>query len=250
MKHLYGLIGFPLKHSFSSHFFNDKFNNEGIKAEYRNYEIEDVNDLKEIIFNNPELKGLNVTIPYKESVISLLNELSPIAEDINAVNVIKIRRDVNSIELIGHNTDYIGFLNSFSKLINKRYHKSALVLGTGGASKAICKVLDNLKITWKYVSRHPIPNNYTYDDLTEEIIINNKIIINTTPLGMFPEVNIFPKIIYSALTPQHFLYDLIYNPKETIFLQKGRVKGCTTKNGQEMLYLQALAAWEYWSEEE
>lgn len=247
----YGLIGFPLKHSFSSKFFNEKFKEENIDAEYLNFEIEHIFDLRKILVSNPHLKGLNVTIPYKEAVITFLDDISPVAKEIGAVNVIKIERsfgDTYSYKLIGYNTDYIGFKESISPLINPKYHQSALVLGTGGASKAVCKVLDVLGIKWSYVSRQAKENSYTYETITPEIIAENNIIINTTPLGTFPSVENYPQLPYSSLTPHHLLYDLVYNPSETAFLKKGKEMGASVKNGAEMLRLQALAAWEIWME--
>ena len=247
----YGLIGFPLKHSFSSKFFNEKFKEESIDAEYLNFEIEHIFDLRKILVFNPHLKGLNVTIPYKEAVITFLDDISPVAKEIGAVNVIKIERgfgDTYGYKLIGYNTDYIGFKESISPLINPKYHQSALVLGTGGASKAICKALDALAIGWTYVSRQAKENSYTYEMLTPEVITENNIIINTTPLGTFPSVENYPQLPYSSLTPHHLLYDLVYNPSETVFLKKGKEMGATVKNGAEMLRLQALAAWEIWLE--
>ncbi|MDD3356071.1 MAG: shikimate dehydrogenase [Dysgonamonadaceae bacterium] len=247
----YGLIGFPLKHSFSSKFFNKKFKEEKIDAEYLNFEIEHIFDLRKILLFNPHLKGLNVTIPYKEAVITFLDDISPVAKEIGAVNVIKIERsfgDTYGYKLIGYNTDYIGFKESISPLINPKYHQSALVLGTGGASKAICKALDSLAIGWTYVSRQAKENSYTYEMLTPEVITENNIIINTTPLGTFPSVENYPQLPYSSLTPHHLLYDLVYNPSETVFLKKGKEMGATVKNGAEMLKLQALAAWEIWME--
>ncbi len=249
----YGLIGYPLQHSFSSKFFNEKFEKESIDAEYLNFEIADIHELRRVIVFNPHLKGLNVTIPYKEEVIPYLDEISPVAKDIGAVNVIKIERSFGNTygyKLIGHNTDYIGFKKSIAPLIQPEQHQNALVLGTGGASKAVCKALESLGIEWKYVSRSAKENQYTYDMLTPEIIAENNIIVNTTPLGTFPKVDEHPQLPYSSLTPHHLLYDLVYNPSETSFLKKGKEMGAWTKNGLEMLQLQALAAWEIWNENE
>lgn len=249
----YGLIGFPLEHSFSSKFFNEKFKKEKVNAEYLNFEIEHIFDLRKIIVFNPHLKGLNVTIPYKEAVITFLNDISPVAKEIGAVNVIKIDRsfgDTYGYKLKGYNTDYIGFKNSIQPLIHPNHHQQALVLGTGGASKAVCKALESLNIDWTYVSRTSKEGAHTYDTLTTEILSDNKIIVNTTPLGTFPNIDDCPDIPYSSLTPQHLLYDLVYNPSETTFLKKGKQMGATTKNGGEMLELQALAAWDIWEERE
>ena len=246
----FGLIGYPLQHSFSSKFFNEKFERENIEAEYVNFEIEDIHELRRVIVFNPHLKGLNVTIPYKEVVIPFLDEISPVAKDIGAVNVIQIERNFGNTygyKLIGHNTDYIGFKNSIAPLIQLEQHQKALVLGTGGASKAVCKALDSLGIKWKYVSRSAKDNQYTYDVLTPKIIAENNIIVNTTPLGTFPNIEEYPQLPYDSLTPNHLLFDLVYNPIETAFLKKGKEMGATIKNGAEMLELQALAAWEIWN---
>lgn len=246
---MYGLIGYPLQHSFSSKYFNNKFRQEGIDAEYLNFEIEDLSELRRILVFNPHLKGLNVTIPYKEGVIAFLDDISPEAKRIGAVNVIKIERSFGNTygyKLRGYNTDYIAFKNSIAPFINTEYHTRALVLGTGGASKAVCCALEELGIEWTYVSRNPKDGAFTYDALTPEILANNKIIVNTTPLGTFPNVEGAPIIPYHALTDQHLLYDLVYNPSETTFLKKGRAMGATIKNGEEMLQLQALASWDIW----
>lgn len=246
----YGLIGYPLQHSFSAKFFNEKFLLENIDAEYLNFEIEHIFDLRKILVFNPHLKGLNVTIPYKEAVITFLDDISPVAKEIGAVNVIKIERssdEPNTYKLIGHNTDYIGFKDSLEPLIQPEYHHKALVLGTGGASKAVCKALETLRIEWTYVSRNPREGAYTYDTLTPKMVTGNKIIINTTPLGTFPKVEACPNIPYSALSPQHLLFDLVYNPAETTFLKNGKQMGTAIKNGAEMLELQALAAWDIWT---
>lgn len=246
---MYGLIGYPLQHSFSSKFFNEKFQQEGIDAEYVNFEIEHIHELRNTLVFNPHLKGLNVTIPHKEAVIPFLDEISTEAREIGAVNTIKIERSFGNTyayKLKGYNTDYIGFKNSIEPLINPDIHRQALVLGTGGASKAVCKALGDLGIAWTYVSRNPREGALTYDSLTLDTIAANKIIINTTPLGTFPNVEVSPNIPYHALTSQHLLYDLVYNPAETAFLKQGRDMRATTKNGAEMLELQALATWDIW----
>lgn len=249
----YGLIGFPLQHSFSAKFFNKKFQQEEIDAAYLNFEVEHIHDLSKVIASNPHLRGLNVTIPHKEAVIPFLDEISSIAKRIGAVNVIRVERGSGNscnYKLKGYNTDYIGFKDSIAPLITPGYHKQALVLGTGGASKAVCCALDALGITWIYVSRTPREDAFTYDTLTPEILTKNKLLINTTPLGTFPNIDDFPNIPYHALTDKHLLYDLVYNPAETVFLKKGHRMGAATKNGEEMLHLQALAAWDIWTEEE
>lgn len=246
----YGIIGFPLKHSFSSKFFTDKFRREDIDAEYLNFEIEDILDIRRVILFNQHLKGLNITIPYKEKIIPFLHELSPEARKIGAVNVIKVHRkagDMYYYELTGYNTDYIGFKKSIIPLLNPSTHVKALVLGTGGASKAVSQALTDLNIDWLHVSRSPGKERIQYSELTPEIMSAYTIIINATPVGTFPETGNCPSIPYSQLTPRHLLYDLVYNPEETLFLKKGKEHGTIIKNGREMLELQALAAWEIWN---
>ena len=245
----YGLIGFPLKHSFSAEFFAEKFRRENIDAEYLNFEIEDIQEIRHIILFNQKLKGLNVTIPYKEQVIPFLDEISPEAQKIGAVNVIKMERregDFYFYKLTGYNTDYIGFKQSLAPLINPASHKKALILGTGGASKAVAQALTDMQIDWRYVSRTPSAGRFTYTELSPEIISDYTLIVNASPVGTFPEADHCPDIPYELLTPRHLLYDLVYNPEETLFLQKGKAQGATIKNGREMLQLQALAAWEIW----
>lgn len=242
----YGLLGFPLKHSFSKKFFTDKFLNENRDATYINFEISDIAELKNIIDTHPNLKGLNVTIPYKEQVIPLLDNLSPEAEAIGAVNVIQIKRTENGIHLQGFNSDIIGFKKSIAPLLLSK-HQNALILGTGGASKAVVVGLKQLGIKTKFVSRKKKDNMLTYEELTPEIISQYQIIVNCTPCGMFPHTEECPSLPYDVLTSEYLLYDLIYNPEETLFLKKGREQGAVIKNGLEMLHLQALASWEFWN---
>lgn len=242
----YGLVGYPLKHSFSYRFFREKFNNEGIDADYNNYELEDINTLPEIIRSDKSLKGLNVTIPYKEKVIAFLDELDDTAQAIGAVNVIKIIREGDTIKMKGYNTDVIGFRESIAPLIDRNFHKKALILGTGGASKAILYGLRNLGIDGKLVSRSSRKGQFTYDDLNDEILQEYRVIVNCSPIGTYPNVDECPAIPYQYLTPNHLLYDLVYNPEVTKFLSKGNNYGAKTKNGAEMLKFQALGAWEIW----
>lgn len=239
----YGLIGFPLGHSFSRGFFTEKFAREGIDAEYVNFEIPDASMLLDVICDNPELRGLNVTLPHKQAVIPLLDELSDEAREIGAVNVIRIRDG----KLKGFNSDIIGFTDSIRPLLQP-HHKKALVLGTGGASKAICVGLNRLGIEWTYVSRSPREGMLTYEDITAETLQQYTVIVNCTPVGMFPKVDHAPAIPYELLTPQHLLFDCVYNPEDTLFMQKGRAQGATVKNGLEMLHLQAEASWKFWNE--
>ena len=248
----YGLIGFPLKHSFSAAFFTEKFSREHIDAEYLNFEIDDILQLREVILFNQHLKGLNVTIPYKEKVIPFLDEISDTAATIGAVNVIKITRepgDMYFYRLAGYNTDYIGFKKSIAPLLQPQIHRKALILGTGGASKAVSKALLDLGLEYRFVSRSAGENRFTYDELTPEILKDFTVIVNTSPVGTFPNVDECPQLPYSHITPQHLLYDLIYNPDETLFLKKGKSQGAATKNGREMLELQALESWQIWNKQ-
>ena len=242
----YGLVGYPLKHSFSIGYFNEKFSSEKIEAEYINFEIPDINNFPEIIEANPNLHGLNVTIPYKEKVIPYLDELDKQAAAIGAVNVIKIIRNKGGKpKLIGYNSDIIGFTQSIQPLLQS-HHKKALILGTGGASKAVFHGLKNLGIEAKFVSRTARFGKLTYEELNAEIIKEYTVIVNCTPVGMYPKVDACPDIPYEAITSEHLLYDLLYNPNITLFMKKGEAKGAVTKNGLEMLLLQAFAAWEIW----
>ena len=242
----YGLIGYPLGHSFSIGYFNEKFQNECIDATYENFEIPSIENLTEILDSNPELKGLNVTIPYKEKVISYLDSISPEARAIGAVNVIKVNHKVNKTELKGYNSDVIGFTQSIEPLL-ERYHKKALVLGTGGASKAIIFSLKSLGIETLTVSRYERHGCVRYEDITPEMIKEYNVIVNCTPCGMYPQTDDCPNLPYEAMDSHTLLYDLIYNPDETLFLKKGKAQGATVKNGLEMLLLQAFASWNFWN---
>ncbi len=242
----YGLIGYPLGHSFSIGYFNEKFQNECIDATYENFEIPSIENLTEILDSNPELKGLNVTIPYKEKVISYLDSISPEARAIGAVNVIKVTHKGNKTELKGYNSDVIGFTQSIEPLL-ERYHKKALVLGTGGASKAIIFSLKSLGIETLTVSRYERHGCVRYEDITPEMIKEYNVIVNCTPCGMYPQTDDCPNLPYEAMDSHTLLYDLIYNPDETLFLKKGKAQGATVKNGLEMLLLQAFASWNFWN---
>ena len=243
----FGLIGYPLGHSFSKNFFNQKFQSENIDAEYVNYEIPTIDELSNILLSNPDLAGLNVTIPYKEQVIPYLDELDADAKAIGAVNVIKIRKQKGKLKLIGYNSDIIGFMDSIEPLL-EAHHKKALILGTGGASKAIYHGLIKLGLEAKFVSRTAREGMFTYEDLTKEIMEEYKVIVNCTPVGMYPRANEYPNIPYEYVTPNHLLYDLLYNPDTTLFMKKGADKGAVVKNGLERLLLQAFAAWDIWNE--
>ena len=245
----YGLIGYPLGHSFSVGYFNEKFSNEHINAKYINFEIPSIEDFAEVIESNPELRGLNVTIPYKEQVIPYLDSLSPEANAIGAVNVIRITRKGDKTHLKGFNSDVIGFTRSIEPLL-ERHHKKALIIGTGGASKAVDYGLRSLGIETKFVSRTKRPGFFTYEEITPEIIKDYNIIVNCTPLGMYPNTDVCPTLPYEAMDSHNLLYDLLYNPDETLFMQKGKEHGAITKNGLEMLLLQAFASWEFWNGKE
>ena len=232
----YGLIGYPLEHSFSISFFNEKFRNEGINAVYENYELPTIDQLPEVLDTNP----------YKEKVISFLDGLSPEASEIGAVNVIKIEHKGKKTVLKGYNSDVIGFTRSIEPLIEP-FHKKALILGTGGASKAIEFGLHSLKLETLKVSRSGKDGAIKYEDVSPETIKEYNVIVNCTPCGMFPHADECPKLPYEAMDNHTLLYDLIYNPDETLFLSKGKKYGANVKNGLEMLLLQAFASWEYWN---
>ena len=252
---VFGLLGYPLGHSFSRAFFNDKFAREGIPAEYLNFEIPDIGQLPNILAEHQDLRGFNVTIPYKQAVIPYLDRLSDEARAIGAVNVVKVDRSAERTILTGYNSDVIGFTESIRPLMQP-HHKRALVLGTGGASKAICHGLEKLGIEWRYVSRHRSQTgedgheSFTYSDITPALLADYTVIVNCTPLGMFPNTDAAPTIPYAALSPRHLLYDLVYNPEVTEFMRQGRRFGATVKNGLEMLHLQALASWDFWNTKE
>lgn len=239
----FGLIGKNIDYSFSRDFFRKKFEKEGLHHVYQNFDIENIEHFRIIIKNTPDLKGLNVTIPYKQEVIQYLDKLNKKAKAIGAVNTIKI---LPNGKLYGYNTDYFGFKKSLEPLLEP-HHTKALILGTGGASKAIAFALDKLGISYRYVSRKPKGNiDFAYNDLTPEIVKNHALIINCTPLGTSPDIDAFPEIPYDAITSQHLLYDLIYNPAETKFLKLGKQYGAQIINGERMLILQAKKSWKIW----
>lgn len=247
---LYGLIGYPLSHSFSPGYFKDKFLREGISnCEYKAFELKDISELPELIKSNRNLTGLNVTIPYKEAVIPFLHEMDDTAMAIGAVNTIKISRSCfsNDYRLKGYNTDANGFEKTLDELPQKI--TKGLILGTGGASKAVAYVLNKRGIEFQFVSREATgKNQINYTQLTPEVIHNAGLIVNTTPLGMYPNINDYPDIDFTVLSNQHILYDLIYNPEETLFLKKGREQGSMVINGLKMLQYQADKAWEIWND--
>ena len=242
----YGLLGYPLGHSFSRNYFNQKFEAERIDAEYLNFEIPEIKEIKNVIKENPELNGLNVTIPYKEQVIPYLDDLDEDARLIGAVNVIKFSKGLfGKVKLKGYNSDIIGFKQSIEPLL-KEHHRKALILGTGGASKAVFQGLKQLGVASTFVSRKAKEYCITYEEITPKVMEQYTVIVNTTPLGMYPNVNACPDIPYDLLTSDHLLYDLLYNPDETLFMRKGKEKGAVVQNGVEMLLLQAFAAWAIW----
>ena len=245
---LYGIIGYPLAQSASPAFFNKKFQDEGIDARYIPFEIESCDKLPRIIKENPELCGFNVTIPHKLNVMQYLDGISDGAKAINAVNVVKVTRDANGkTQLWGHNSDVIGFSRSIEPLLEP-HDKRALVLGTGGASKAIVYALEQLGIEVQQVSRKAGEKAIAYEDITPEIMQSHTVVVNCTPLGMVGHgIDQCPDILYSLLDSSHILYDIVYNPENTLFLQKGATQGARTKSGYEMWYLQALASWEIWN---
>jgi shikimate dehydrogenase len=242
----YGLIGYPLGHSFSINYFNQRFADEGVNAKYMNFEIPTIDDLAEVLDSNPELKGLNVTIPYKQKVMEYLDSISPEARAIGAVNVIRVTHVGNEIKLKGFNSDVIGFTQSIEPMLEE-CHKKALILGTGGASKAIDYGLKSLGLETVFVSRYRRPETICYEDVTPEVIKEYNVIVNCTPLGMFPKTEECPNLPYEAMDEHTILYDLIYNPDETLFMKKGAERGANVKNGLEMLLLQAFASWEFWN---
>ena len=245
----YGLIGYPLGHSFSISFHTQRFADEGINAKYLNFEIPSIDDLPAVLGSNPELKGLNVTIPYKEKVIPFLDYVSPEARAIGAVNVIRVVHEGKKISLRGYNSDVIGFTQSIEPMLEP-YHKKALILGTGGASKAIAFGLKSLGLDSVFVSRYERPNTIQYERITPEVVKEYNVIVNCTPLGMFPKTEECPLLPYEALDERNILYDLIYNPDETLFMRRGAEHGAAVKNGLEMLLLQAFASWDFWNGKE
>lgn len=242
----YGLIGYPLGHSFSISYFNEKFENEHINAKYLNFEIPTIDGLTEVLDRNPELRGLNVTIPYKEQVMKYLDAISPEAEAIGAVNVIRVIHKGEKVILKGFNSDVIGFTQSIEPLLEPS-QKKALILGTGGAAKAINYGLRSLGLKTQLVSRYKRKDTITYDWLTPKLVKEYNVIVNCTPVGMYPHADECPDLPYDAIDTHTLLYDLIYNPDETLFLKRGREHGATVKNGLEMLLLQAFASWEFWN---
>lgn len=251
MKKLYGLLGHPLGHSFSVNYFTEKFEKEGIYAEYRNFDFSSIEEAMKHILSLSEIEGFNVTIPYKQAVMPYLHQLSDEARSIGAVNVVRVEHTENhSPRLCGYNSDVIGFCQSIHPLLLKGISYKALVLGTGGASKAVTYGLRQMGIEPTIVSRKESPNSITYNQISATLIATHKIIVNCTPVGMYPHTTDCPNIPYDLLTSEHIIFDLVYNPANTLFMQRSAERGATVKNGLEMLHLQAEAAWEIWQNKE
>ncbi len=239
----FGLIGKDISYSFSRGYFSKKFSNLGLNSySYENFDLSKIDQFKDVMAHNNNIKGFNVTIPYKEQIMSFLSEIDPEAQEIGAVNTIKIENN----KTIGFNTDVYGFQKSLEPHLEK-HHTKALILGTGGASKAVAFVLKKLGIQYKFVSRNPTQDQLNYTDLNKEVLSQYTVIINCTPLGTFPNINDKPAIPYNFITPKHLLYDLIYNPEKTAFLLTGEGMGSKISNGSDMLELQAEKSWEIWN---
>jgi len=240
----YGLIGKTLSHSFSAKYFNEKFEKEGITdCHYELFELENIADIHQLLQKNPNLRGFNVTIPYKEAILPYLDELDIVVQEIGACNCVKVEDG----KLIGYNTDVDGFMPTFLALM-EMHHDKAIVLGNGGAAKAVIYSLEQWSLDPLVVARNPKnEKELPWNELTEEMVNSHKIIINTTPIGMWPHVNDFPDIPYQGIDRFHLVYDLIYNPEKTLFLKKAEEQDATIKNGMEMLEQQAETAWIIWN---
>ena len=242
-RHRYGLIGRNISYSFSRSYFSTKFKTLGLeRCSYENFDLDTIGEFPDLISNNPYLRGLNVTIPYKESIMPFLDKIDPMADEIGAVNTISF----TDSGLVGHNTDAFGFRQALMSLLRKSDRK-ALILGTGGASKAVAYVLAQLGIGFRFVSRNPSEGNFHYSELDGQIMDSHSLIVNCTPLGTYPDINRKPDIPYELLGPDHFLFDLIYNPEKTAFLNSGASAGTRCLNGLSMLEFQAEKAWEIWN---
>lgn len=258
----FGLIGYPLGHSFSEKYFSEKFKNEDLEDhQYQLFPLQNLSDFTSLLKDDKDLCGLNVTIPHKIGVMYYLDEVDAVAKEVDAVNCIKVTHhhsvkslfsgelctmNAHKVKLKGYNTDVYGFKMSLKPML-ENHHKKALILGNGGAARAVKYVLEKLKIDYHFVSRRPKGNILGYQDLTKGLIKDHQIIINTSPVGTFPNTEETPAIPYEHISSKHLLYDLIYNPSETTFLKNGREKGAKTKNGYEMLELQAEKSWEIWN---
>jgi len=239
----FGLIGYPLGHSFSKKYFTEKFEREDITGNaYELYPLEHIGQLEDLLVANPDLAGLNVTIPYKEQVIAYLDSMSPVVEEIRACNCIRIEEG----RLMGHNTDVIGFSRSLLPKL-KPHHKQALILGTGGSAKAVAYTLKELRIPFMQVSRTPAEGMIGYEEIDQSMLETHTLLINTTPVGMYPHIESCPAIPYEFIGADHYLFDLVYNPSITRFLQEGALRGAAIENGSDMLVIQAEASWEIWN---
>lgn len=244
---LFGLIGYPLHHSFSKGYFTEKFLKEGLSDHaYLNFPIDDISKIIDVVEKNKELNGFNVTIPYKEKIIPYLSSISKDALGVRAVNTVRVDRKGKKISLAGYNTDVDGFRDSLLRIVRPDI-KNALILGTGGASKAVAYVFKELEINFQFVTRRKTEKFIAYQDLNKMIIEASPLIINTTPQGTFPEINTFPDIPYEYITGAHILFDLVYNPPETVFLREGKKRGAAVVNGLDMLFKQAERAWFIWN---
>jgi shikimate dehydrogenase len=245
----FGLVGNKLTHSFSAEYFARKFSSEGItNTVYELYPLKSVAEITELLSTQRDISGLNVTIPFKKLVIPLLDKISEQALQVGAVNCIKVIRNNGKIFLKGYNTDVYGFLTSFEPLLQK-HHTHALVLGNGGAASSVTYVLQKLGIKFLIVTRNPLSDNQiSYSQITPELVRKHTLIIQTTPLGMFPDIDTKPEIPYYALSDAHLLYDLVYNPEQTLFLNEGKKAGAQTKSGLQMLEMQAEKSWQIWHE--
>lgn len=242
----FGLIGYPLGHSFSKKYFSEKFTREKIEGcSYDNYPLTTIGQLPDLILYE-DIAGLNVTIPYKSAVLKFLDKIDIEAEAIGAVNVIKVKRDKDQNVLHGFNSDITGIRDTIKSVLHHDL-KNALVLGTGGSSRAVCYILNEINIKYNLVSRTTKPGCLTYQDISPELIGNTQLIVNTTPLGMFPDTERKPELNYDLLTEKHILFDLVYNPEITLFLQTGKERGCQILTGLKMLYSQAERSWEIWN---
>lgn len=239
----YGLIGRNISYSFSRNFFKQKFESENIPADYKNFDVANADEIKKVLQDNPEIEGLNVTIPYKQEIINYLDQIDPIAAEMGAVNTIKIEK---TGKLKGYNTDYYGFMESLKPHLQEQ-HTHALILGTGGASKAVAFALNKLNIGYKFVSRTPTAGNFIYSELNKEHLDKYKLIVNCTPLGTHPNISDYPPIPTKFITKDHLVFDLIYNPPISSLLKQALQKNATVVNGQLMLELQAEKAWEIWN---
>jgi shikimate dehydrogenase len=243
----FGLIGYPLSHSFSKKFFTEKFRDEQIdRCEYELYPIENIDLFADLLANDQELTGINVTIPYKVQVLPFLDEMDEAAKEIGAVNCISIQKNGIERKLVGYNTDAYGFEESLKPLL-ETHHRKALIFGDGGAAKAIKYVLNKLGISYLVVTRKPTSDSILYDAVDEALLLEYTVLVNTTPLGMSPHIDTYPDIPYQYLTEKHVGYDLVYNPDRTFFLKQIADKGGKVKNGLEMLHLQAIRSWEIWN---